>query len=59
MAIMTRNNLQVDKILKLKPARTELSYPTLPTYEEPIDGETVDEERQRDQRNKKKSGLGK
>ena len=50
MAIMARDNLQVDKLLKLKPARTELPYPTIPAYEELFDGETVDEERQRDQR---------
>ena len=54
MAIMARDNLQVDKLLKLKPARTELPYPTIPTYEEPFDGETVDEERQRDQRNERR-----
>ena len=51
MIIMARDNLQVDKLLKLKPSRTELPYPTLPTYEEPFVGETADEERQRDQRN--------
>ena len=45
MAIMVRDNLQVDKLLKLKPSRTELPYPTLPTYEEPFDGETADEEK--------------
>ena len=38
MAIMARDNLQVDKLLKLKPARTELPYPTLPKYEETFDG---------------------
>ena len=54
MAIMARDNLQVDKLLKLKPAKTELPYPTLPTYEEPFDGETVDEERQKDQRNERR-----
>ena len=51
MAIMARDNLQVDKLLKLKPSRTELPYPTLPTYEKLFDGETADEERQRDQVN--------
>ena len=50
MAIISRDNLQVDKLLKLKPARTELPYPTIPIYEVPFDGETVDEERQRGQR---------
>ena len=54
MAIMARDNLQVDKLLKLKPTRTELPYHTLPTHEEPFDGETVDEERQRDQRNERR-----
>ena len=51
---MARDNLQVDKLLKLKPTRDELFYPTLPSYEEPFEGETGDEERQREQRNEKK-----
>ena len=51
MAIMARDNLQVDKLLKLKLSITELPYPALPTYEEPFEGETEDEERQRNQRN--------
>ena len=50
MAIMARDNLQFDTLLKLKPTRAELFYPTLPTYEEAFDGETEDEERQRVQR---------
>ena len=54
MAIMARDNQQVDKLLKLKPSRTELPYPTHPSYKEPFDGETVDEERQRDQRNERR-----
>ena len=54
MAITARDNLQVDKLLKFKPSRTELPYPTLPTYEEPFDGETADEERQRNQRNERR-----
>ena len=53
MAIMARDNLQVDKPLKLKPTGTKLHYPPLP-YEEPFDGEKEDEERQRDQRNEKR-----
>ena len=51
MSIMARDNLQVDKLL---PSRTELPYTTLPTYEEPFDGETEDEERQRDRRNERR-----
>ena len=54
MAIMARDILVVDKLLKLKPSRAELFYPTLPTYEDPFEGETVDEERQREQRNDKR-----
>ena len=54
MAIKARDNLQVDKLPKLKPSRKELPYPTLPTYEEPFDGETEEEEREKDQRNERR-----
>ena len=54
MAIMARDNLQVDKLLKLKPTRAELFYPTLPAYEDALEGETEDEERQREQRNERR-----
>ena len=40
MAVMARDNLVVDKILRLKPPRAELFYPTLPTYEDPFESET-------------------
>ena len=53
VAIMARDNLVVDKLLKLKPSRAELFYTSLPKYEEPFEEETVDEERQREQRNEK------
>ena len=36
VAIIARDNLQVDKLLKLKPTRAELIYPTLPTYEDAL-----------------------
>ena len=54
MAIVAKDNLVVDKLQKLKSSRAELFYPTLPTYEYPFEGETVDEERQREQRNKQR-----
>ena len=57
MAIIARDNLVVDKLLRLKPTRAELFYPTLLTYEDPFEGETEDtedEERQREQRNEKR-----
>ena len=50
MTIMARDNLQVDKLLKLKTTRAESLYPTLPTYEEPLEGRTDNKERQREQR---------
>ena len=53
MAIMARDNLIVDKLLRLKPTRAELFYPTLPTYEDPFEGENLDEE-QGKQRNEKR-----
>ena len=47
MTIMARDNIEVDKLLKLKPQATDLSYPTLPTYEEEFGGETEHEARHR------------
>ena len=49
MAIMARDSIEVDKLLKLKPQPTDLFYPTLPTYEEEFEGETDDEARNREQ----------
>ena len=54
MAIIARDNLVVDKLLKIKLPRAELFYPTLPTYEDPFEGEIVVEERQREQPNEKR-----
>ena len=54
MAIMARDNKDVDKLLKLKPKAADLLYPTLPTYEDEFEGETKDEARNREQRNEQK-----
>ena len=51
---MAQHNIEVEKLLRLKPARTELFYPTMPTLEEELDNETRDEARQREQRNEKR-----
>ena len=51
---MTRDSIEVDKLLKLKPQPTDLFYPTLPTYEEEFEGETEDEARNREQRNERR-----
>ena len=54
MAIMARDSIEVDKLLKLKPQPTDLFYPTLPTYEEEFEGETEDKARNREQRNERR-----
>ena len=54
MAVMVQHNLEVDKLLRLKPSRTELFYPTMPTLEDEFENETQDEARQREQRNEKR-----
>ena len=53
MAIVLRDSIDVDKLLRLQPQPTDLFYPTLATYEEEFQGETEDEARQREQRNEK------
>ena len=53
-AIVARNKLNVDKLLKLKPTNAQLLYPTLPAYEDAVEGETVDEERQREQQDERR-----
>ena len=58
MAVMAQNNIEVGKILRLKPARAELFYPTKPTLEEELDNETRDETKRTAQR-EKTCGLGK
>ena len=54
MAIVARDIIDVDKLLRLKPQPTDLFYPTLTTYEEEFEGETEDEARQREQRNERR-----
>ena len=54
MAVMAQHNIEVEKLLRLKPARTELFYPTMSTLEEELENETQDEARQREQPNEKR-----
>ena len=54
MAIMARDNIEVVKILKLKPQPIDLFYPTLPTYAEELEGETDEKVRHREQRNERR-----
>ena len=41
LAVMAQHNLEVDKLLRLKPARTDLFYPTMPTLEEKFEKQTT------------------
>ena len=54
MAIMARKKVEVEKLLKLKPQPADLFYPTLPSYEEDLEGGTDEEGRQREQRNERR-----
>ena len=54
MAISARGNIEVEKLLKLKPQAIDLFYPTFPTYEEEFEGEKEDEVRHREQRNERR-----
>ena len=54
MAVMAQHNLEVEKLLRLKPSRTELFYSTMPTLEDEFEKETQVEARQREQRSKKR-----
>ena len=51
---MARDSIEVDKLLRLKQQPTDLLYPTLPTYKEDLEGETEDEDRNREQRNERR-----
>ena len=54
MALMAQHNIEFEKLLQLKLARTELFYLTMPTLEEELENETREEARQREQRNEKR-----
>ena len=54
LAIMVKENIQVDKLLQPKPENEELDYPTEPHYEQALPDETTAERRQREQRNVKR-----
>ena len=58
MAVMAQHNIEVEKLLRLKPARTELFYPTMPTLEEKFENERRSQTARTTQR-EKTCGLGK
>ena len=54
LAIMVKENIQVDKLLQPWPENEELDYPTEPHFEPALPHETTAERRQREQRNVKR-----
>ena len=54
LAIMVKENIQVDKLLQPRPESEDLDYPTEPHYEPALPDETTAERRQREQRNVKR-----
>ena len=59
LAIMVKDNIQVEKLLQPKPESEDLDYPAQPHYEPPQPDETTAERRQREQRNQKRRPIGK
>ena len=54
LAIMVKENIQVDKILQTRPENEELDYPTEPHYEPALPDKTTAERREGEQRNVKR-----
>ena len=54
LAIMAKNSINVDSLLKQKQEIKELTYPAEPTYEPPTENETQAQHRERDLRNNKR-----
>ena len=54
LAVMAKENLKVDKLLRTKPTPADLFYPAMPSLEEPRPNETKEELRKRDIRNQRR-----
>ena len=54
IAIIAKESLNVDTLLRYKPEPKDLFYPAEPTYEPPVQNETQVQKRERDQRNVKR-----
>ena len=54
LAVMVKENLHVDQLLRLKPTAADLFYPTLPSYEDVIEGTNEEETRKRQIRNERR-----
>ena len=54
LAVMAKENLKVDKLLRTKPTPADLLYPAMPSLEEQQPNETEEELRKRDIRNQRR-----
>ena len=54
LAIMVKDNIQLEKLLQPQPESEDLDYPAQPHYEPPQPDETTVGRRQREQRNQKR-----
>ena len=54
MAVMAKENMHVDQLLRLKPTANDLFYPIMPTFEERVENASEDEERKRKIRNEQR-----
>ena len=53
MAVMAKENMQVEQLLRNKPKLNDLFYPTIPSYEERIENSNEEEDRKREIRNER------
>ena len=54
MAVMAKENMHADQLLRLKPTSADLFYPTIPTYGERIENSNEEEDRKREIRNEQR-----
>ena len=54
MAVMAKENMQVEQLLRNKPTLNDLFYPTVSSYEERIENSNEEEERKRGIKNQRR-----
>ena len=54
LAVLAKENLHVDQLSRLKPTAADLFYPTVPSYEDVIEGTNKEETRKRQIRNERR-----
>ena len=55
MAVMAKENMQVEQLLRNKPTLNDLFYPTIPSYEERKENSNEEEDRKREIRNERRN----